>query len=54
MSLSGKFSDRFLRDIGRLSDEQDSPRDDDGVLLTPLSADGQLKKAVEYIRRAAG
>ena len=45
---------RFLRDIGRLSDERDTPRGEDGEILTPLGADGQLKKAVEYIRRTAG
>ena len=45
---------RFLRDIGRLSDERDTPQGEDGEILTPLSADSQLKKAVEYIRKAAG
>ena len=44
---------RFLRDIGRLSDEQEVLRDEDGEILTPLGADRQLKRAVEYIRQAA-
>ena len=44
---------RFLRDIGRLSDERDIPRGKNGEILTPLGVDSQLKKAVEYIRRAA-
>jgi carboxyl-terminal processing protease len=43
---------RFLRDIGRVSDEEGTPRGEDGEVLTPLSADSQLKRAVEYIRQA--
>ena len=45
---------RFLRDIGRLSDERDTPQGKNGEILTPLGADSQLKKAVEYIRRTIG
>jgi carboxyl-terminal processing protease len=45
---------RFLRDIGRLRDERDTPRGENGEILSPLGADSQLKKAVEHIRQAAG
>ena len=43
---------RFRRDVGRLKDERDEPQGADGEILTPLGADGQLKKAVEYIQQA--
>ena len=45
---------RRLRDIGRWSDERDTPQGDEDELLSPLASDSQLKKAVEYIRQAIG